>query len=368
MTLHINEENNITAEKLRGIPEPLLAWFAAEKRTLPWRDRPEPYRVWISEIMLQQTRVTAVLPYFKRFTEALPTPAALAEVDDDTLMKLWESLGYYSRARSLKKAARIIVDEFGGVVPDDFETLLTLPGIGRYTAGAVSSIAYGKKQAAVDGNVLRVVLRFVDSEKDPLKDKTKRIVEDALMEILPEDTGAFNQAMMELGALVCLPKKAAHCTECPLVSQCASYKKGAERVAELPKKAPKKERRLEKRTVLLLEAGDAFAIAKRPDHGLLAGLWELPNLSGHLTKKDIEELAQEEGWTMHSIKKLAPAKHIFSHIEWHMIGWHITLSEKFVKESSHAYGPSHLPKLSWENKNSLKEQFGIPTAFQYFLK
>ena len=231
---------------LDKIAKPLLKWFRARARSLPWRDDPRPYYVWVSEIMLQQTRVTAVLPYFSRFITALPDVRALAAVDDDALMKLWEGLGYYSRARNLKKAAIQVVEKHGGKIPRDFDALLSLPGVGRYTAGAIASIAFGQRTPAVDGNVLRVVSRLTASRKDILRDATKRAVENALTEIMPKDAGLFNQAMMELGALVCLPR-AARCEECPLASLCRAHAEGLE--SELPVKAAKRERRIEPRTV-----------------------------------------------------------------------------------------------------------------------
>lgn len=376
------------AAVLSGISEPLLLWFHRTKRCLPWRDDPRPYYVWVSEIMLQQTRVTAVLPYFARFIAALPNVSALAAVSDDALLKLWEGLGYYSRARNLKKAAQIIVREHGGEVPRDFATLLTLPGIGRYTAGAISSIAGGERRPAVDGNVLRVVTRLAASSLDIMKESTRRLVEEALLPLLPSDPGAFNQAMMELGALVCLPRGAARCDACPLTTFCRAHAAG--NTAAFPVKAPKKARRIEPRTVLWIERSGRVAITQRPGKGLLAGLWELPNFLGTLTRADVKNLAREAGWRIDSLKALPPARHIFSHIEWALTGWHLTLADGRVAERPALYSgaPSgtykaklpakgdiklqvqyadpRLPPFLWATPDELLTRYSVPAAFHYY--
>jgi A/G-specific adenine glycosylase len=262
---------------LDKIAKPLLKWFRARARSLPWRDDPRPYYVWVSEIMLQQTRVTAVLPYFSRFITALPDVRALAAVDDDALMKLWEGLGYYSRARNLKKAAALIMEKHGGIIPHDFDTLLSLPGVGRYTAGAVASIAYGQRVPAVDGNVLRVVSRLTASRDDILRDATKRAVENALAEIMPKDAGQFNQAMMELGALVCTPKNP-NCASCPLKNDCQARRAGTQ--ADYPVRTPRKAVPTRRATVVVAtDAQGRVLLARNSEGGLLKGLWELPTLA-----------------------------------------------------------------------------------------
>lgn len=351
---------------LNKISKPLLSWFRARARSLPWRDDPRPYFVWVSEIMLQQTRVAAVMPYFSRFISALPDVAALAAVDDDALMKLWEGLGYYSRARNLKKAAQRIMEKHGGTVPRDFDALLALPGVGRYTAGAVASIAYGERVPAVDGNVLRVVARLTASRDDILKDSTKRAVENALAEIMPKDAGQFNQAMMELGALVCLPRTA-HCEECPLASLCRAHAEGIE--SDLPVKAAKKERRVEPRTVLLIERDGKFAVAKRPKRGLLAGLWEFPNFPGEKKRNEVLALCKNAGLPVQSARKLKAARHIFTHIEWMLSGWHIRLVDatEEVRETRVSYGSSPLPPLTWATREELSEAYSVPTAFHAYM-
>ena len=312
-------------ETLDEIAEPLLRWFHSEKRALPWREEPTPYRVWVSEIMLQQTRVEAVKPYFERFVAALPDVRALARADEDTLMKLWEGLGYYSRARHLQSAARLICSDHGGKIPAHFDDLLALPGIGRYTAGAVASIAFGERRPAVDGNVLRVIMRLLACPADILKESTKRAVEEALIARLPENAGDFNQALMELGALICLPRGAARCPSCPLERLCLA--KEANLQAELPQKTPPKRRRTEKLTIFLLSKNGKIALKKRPSQGLLAGLWGFPAMEGHLKKNEAAKTLQALGLIPAKLHALPAAQHIFSHITWQMVGWHVELAE-----------------------------------------
>ena len=312
-------------ETLDEIAEPLLRWFHSEKRALPWREEPTPYRVWVSEIMLQQTRVEAVKPYFERFVAALPDVRALARADENTLMKLWEGLGYYSRARHLQSAARLICSDHGGEIPAHFDDLLALPGIGRYTAGAVASIAFGERRPAVDGNVLRVIMRLLACPADILKESTKRAVEEALIARLPENAGDFNQALMELGALICLPRGAARCPSCPLERLCLA--KEANLQAELPQKTPPKRRRTEKLTIFLLSKNGKIALKKRPSQGLLAGLWGFPAMEGHLKKNEAAKTLQALGLIPAKLHALPAAQHIFSHITWQMVGWHVELAE-----------------------------------------
>ena len=321
-------------EPLDAIAAPLLRWFHSEKRALPWREEPTPYRVWVSEIMLQQTRVEAVKPYFERFVAALPDVRALARADEDTLMKLWEGLGYYSRARHLQSAARLICSDHGGEIPARFDDLLALPGIGRYTAGAVASIAFGERRPAVDGNVLRVIMRLLACPADILKESTKRAVEEALIAHLPENAGDFNQALMELGALVCLPRGAARCPSCPLERLCLA--KEANLQAELPQKTPPKRRRTEKLTIFLLSKNGKIALEKRPAHGLLAGLWGFPAMEGHLKKNEAAKALQALGLIPAKLHALPAAQHIFSHITWQMVGWHVELAETSSDEPSAA--------------------------------
>ena len=255
-------------ERLRAVRGPLLHWYDNNRRILPWREEPEAYKVWISEIMLQQTRVEAVKPYFARFMEALPDVISLAAADEETLLKLWEGLGYYSRARNLKKAAQVIVDEHGGVMPDSYDKLLKLPGVGSYTAGAISSIAFGIPEPAVDGNVLRVISRLLADRGDITKAGTKKRYELLIRDNMDrERAGDYNQALIELGAIVCIPAGKPLCGECPMNSLCLALK--GELTDVIPVKAPKKPRRIEEKTIFLLEWEDKAAIRKRSGKGLL---------------------------------------------------------------------------------------------------
>jgi len=311
---------------LEQIVKPLLLWYDGHARVLPWREDSSPYRVWVSEIMLQQTRVEAVKPFFERFVKYLPDVQALADCPEDQLLKLWEGLGYYNRVRNMQKAARIIVQEYEGEFPADYETLLSLPGIGHYTAGAIGSIAFGIRMPAVDGNVLRVLSRVKASYEDILRQSVKTAMEQEVQKIIPEDrAGDFNQALIEVGAVVCVPNGKAKCGECPLAFCCKA--KAQNIVDELPKKKAKKKRRMEDKTVLVLREGSRVAIRKRPSEGLLAGLYELPNLAGHLSEDEVLERIKAWGLSPLRILPLAGAKHIFSHVEWRMTGYAVSLEE-----------------------------------------
>ena len=341
-------------DSLAAIVEPLLEWYGRNARSLPWREEPAPYRVWVSEIMLQQTRVEAVKPYFARFLTELPDVPALASAPEQQLMKLWEGLGYYSRARNLQKAARVMVEQYGGTLPADYDALLKLPGIGPYTAGAVASIAYGIPVPAVDGNVLRVVMRLTAGWEDIADPAVKRAVERRMAEILPKDRpGDFNQAMMELGATVCAPGGEPKCLVCPLNALCEGYRQGIAR--ELPVKAKKKARRIEERTVFLLVCDGELAIRKRADSGLLAGLWELPSVEGKLNPEGAAETLLEWGAQPVSVREMPAAKHIFSHVEWHMTGYWVDLTER--------------PEgFTWAGRETLQQEYALPSAFRAYLE
>lgn len=335
------------------IVNPLLKWYDKNARTLPWREEPKPYYVWISEIMLQQTRVEAVKSYFQRFIVELPDVQSLAQVQEDKLLKLWEGLGYYNRARNLKKAACQIVEQYGGVLPNDYDKLLQLSGVGSYTAGAIASIAFQIKVPAVDGNVLRVTKRLAGSFDDILKADTKKRLEQTLKQIMPDRPGDFNQALMELGALICIPNGKPLCIQCPLQERCIGNKK--ELTNQIPVKTPKKPRKIEEKTVLILEHQGKYALHKRGKKGLLAGLWELPNMDGKLDKKEMEDFLQDSNLLIHHIEEVGEAKHIFSHIEWHMLGYYIKL-EELVSETS----------FTWVDKENIEKDYALPTAFHYF--
>ena len=260
--------------------EPLLSWYPSHARVLPWREEPTPYHVWVSEIMLQQTRVEAVKPFYARFMEALPNAQALAECETDRLLKLWEGLGYYNRVRNMQIAAQTIMSDYGGVIPADYEELLKLKGIGHYTAAAISSIAYNRPAAAVDGNVLRIIMRATEDESDIAKQSVKTKVEEALRPVIPRGrAGMFTQAMMELGATVCVPNGEPMCGECPWRELCLTHANGT--TNRIPVKAKAKARRLEKKTVLIIRDGDRVLLQKRPDRGVLAGMYECPYLEAY---------------------------------------------------------------------------------------
>lgn len=330
--------------QLYPLPIPLLQWYHENARVLPWRSHPTPYHVWVSEIMLQQTRVAAVLGYYARFMEELPTVHHLAQVEDDRLMKLWQGLGYYNRARNLKKAAIAIVEQFGGDFPNTFAQINTLPGVGTYTAGAISSIAFGIPVPAVDGNVLRVVARITGDDGDILTSATKKRMGAQLQSILPvAHPGDFNQALMELGATVCLPNGAPLCERCPAQSFCTAHL--TQRTGELPVKTPKKARRVEERTVFLVFKENRVALRRRPKGGLLAELWEYPN---ELTPTPCPVEASR-------ITHAGTGKHIFTHIEWHMTAHHIEALTAALPEG-----------WVWANKDQLVHQYPIPNAFQSF--
>ncbi|SCW34031.1 A/G-specific DNA-adenine glycosylase [Lachnospiraceae bacterium C10] len=346
----------------------LLGWYQQGHRDLPWRRSSDPYHIWISEIMLQQTRVEAVKRYYTRFLEALPTISSLATADEDQLMKLWEGLGYYSRARNLKAAAGVICEQYGGEMPKDYEKILSLPGIGAYTAGAVASIAYGLPYPAVDGNALRILGRAAECEDDILKEKTKREAAKALKPVIetisreyPKENipGMINQAMMELGACVCIPTGEPLCGQCPWEEICSGRRHGTAMNYPVKKKA--KKRRLEDKTVLVLLVEDKVLLHKREEKGLLSGLYELPNVEGHLETEQIRQLMEEWGLLPYSVSSLEDAKHIFSHIEWHMKGYALQVAvrdeEAFKRLGFFAAAFSQV-----------KEQYSLPSAFGAYVK
>ena len=326
-------------------------WDAAMRRPLPWRDAPTPYRVWISEIMLQQTRIEAVIPYYERFLAALPDIPSLAEVNENALLKLWEGLGYYSRARNLKKAAALVVERYGGELPASAEALKKLPGIGDYTAGAIASIAFGLPEPAVDGNVLRVAARLLADGRDVLNGAVRCSVAELLRAYYPsgEQAALVTEGLMELGETVCLPNTPPRCGDCPLRELCRAHAAGEEE--RYPLRSAPKERRVEERTVLLLRCGERMAIRRRADSGLLAGLWEFPSLDGFRTEEELRALFPEA----ESVSPCGEAKHLFTHVEWQMRGFIIDL-------------PRELPGYVWESPAEIRRSYSVPTALKKYLK
>ena len=331
-------------EPLEALPIPLLEWYREHARVLPWRSAPTPYHVWVSEIMLQQTRVAAVLEYYRRFMEALPTVADLACVEEDKLLKLWQGLGYYNRARNLQKAARQIMDRHNGQFPESYEEIRTLSGVGDYTAGAIASIAFGIPVPAVDGNVLRVTARITGDEGDITRPQTRARMGRRILEVMPRRSpGDFNQALMELGATVCLPNGAPLCDQCPAHAFCTA--RIQEKTGVLPVKAPKAERRVEERTVFLIFYQGQVALRRRSGRGLLAGLWEYPNeLSPAPCPVEAEKLEQGPR-----------GKHIFTHIEWHM-----------TAVAVHAAGSALPEGWIWAGREDLRARYAVPNAFRTF--
>lgn len=339
--------------QLFEIVEPLLEWYQKNARCLPWRENTDPYRIWVSEIMLQQTRVATVIPYFLRFMEQLPTIEALADAPQEQLLKLWEGLGYYSRARNLQKAAKIICEKYGGVFPDNRNEILSLPGIGPYTAGAVASISFGLPTPAVDGNVLRVISRLMEWDADLTGETGKKQVAGLLAEIYPEGRcGNFTQALMELGAVVCIPGTSPKCGTCPLKKLCGAFAAGTQ--AAFPVIPPKKPRKKELKTVFLLRWENQFAVSRRAPGGLLGGLWEFPNAEGHLDFAAAGKWLEEHSVAFCEMISKPAKKHIFTHIEWHMNCYLVLCKEPggdFV----------------WITEQALYEEISLPTAFRKFL-
>lgn len=339
--------------------ERLLAWYDENKRDLPWRHTKDAYCIWISEIMLQQTRVEAVKPYYARFLAECPNVKALAEIDENRLLKLWEGLGYYSRARNLQKAARTVVEQYGGVMPRTYEELRKLSGIGDYTAGAVASIAYDLPVPAVDGNVLRVLSRVSGSYEDITKQETKNAFRERLFPVIPARAGDFTQGMIELGATVCVPNGEAKCGVCPLADICYARQHGE--IDALPVKSAKKPRRIEKKTVLLIRDGNLTALRKRPEKGLLAGLYELPNVEGHLNEEDLPAYIRSIGFEPLRFERIEDSKHIFTHIEWHMIAYSVRISPEFDGWHSRS-GMLLVPNAE------LHAEYAVPSAFSAYTK
>ena len=335
-------------ELLNNLPRVLLPWYEEHKRDLPWRQDKGPYHIWVSEIMLQQTRVEAVKGYYARFLSALPTISHLANADEEALLKLWEGLGYYSRVRNLQKAAKVIMTQHHGCFPTDHKEVLALPGIGDYTAGAICSIAFGQKTPAVDGNVLRVIAR-VQGDFTPIDSPArKKEVQHALAAIYPDRAGDFTQALMELGATICGPNRTPDCGHCPCKEFCLGYAQGVAK--ELPVKTPKKGRRTEEKTVYLLRCGDRYALQKRPDKGLLAGLRQLPETTGML---NVSEAVVALALPVKEIYRQLDKNHIFTHIEWKMRCFYLEITEKTAN-------------FQWYTAEEIQNSTALPTAYRQF--
>ena len=336
----------------RCIPK-IIEWYDASRRVLPWRQDPTPYHVWISEIMLQQTRIEAVLGYYERFLSQLPTVEALAAVEEDRLLKLWEGLGYYSRARNLKKAAMLLVERYGGQLPSTAAELKKLPGIGDYTAGAIASIAFGQPESAVDGNVLRVMARILECPEDVMQPAVRGHIAELLRRQYPtgENAALLTEGIMELGETLCIPNGESRCALCPVRGCCRAHLNGT--VDRYPVKSPPKGRRIEQRTVLLLRCGGRYAIRKRQDRGLLAGLWEFPNEAGIRSAAALDEELRSRGAQLLSCRPCGEAKHVFTHVEWHMTG--------YLADCAAEWGD-----FIWASPEQIAAAYSIPTAFRFY--
>ncbi len=336
--------------KCKKLAQYLVAWYPNHARDLPWRRDTEPYHVWLSEIMLQQTRVEAVKEYYKRFLNALPSIENLAAVEEDHLLKLWEGLGYYNRARNLKKAAVTIVEEWDGKFPDTYEGILSLAGIGEYTAGAIGSICFDLPTPAVDGNVLRVYTRVMEDASNIDKQSTKKKIREQLAEVYSKgQCGTLTQSLMELGATVCLPNGMPKCEECPLMTLCGA--KAHDTWQKYPVRDEKKSRRLEDKTVFVLQCEDRIAVRKRTSKGLLSGMWEFPNVEGTLIEQQAADVAGQWNTAPEQMQMSFQYTHVFTHVEWRMLAYYMTCSQM-------------CEEFQWVTLEELEHEVAVPSAFR----
>ncbi len=342
---------------LSQLNEPLLEWFDRHARVLPWRSDPSPYHVWISEIMLQQTRVEAVIPYYQRFLRELEDIEALSKCPEEKLLKLWEGLGYYNRVRNLKEAACQVMDQYQGCLPKEVSQLMHLKGIGSYTAGAIASIAYHVAAPAVDGNVFRVMTRICTDDSDITKGTFRKRLEQAISDAMPQDApGQYNQALMDLGATICLPNGNPLCDQCPLSGLCKANQTNSQLL--YPNKPKKVKRKVQSKAILIIKDGNHVVIQKRPKEGLLAGLYEFPSIDGKPTRKEILSHVEELGLEPLHIKKVEDAKHIFSHVEWQMTGYVVSVAQIDPRAS----------QLLMVELKDIKEKYAFPSAFFAYMK
>ena len=338
-----------------------MEWYYENRRSLPWRENPDAYRVWVSEIMLQQTRVEAVKPYYKRFLEKYPDVLSLADAKEEELLKYWEGLGYYNRVRNMQKAAIRVRERYAGVMPNKYDLLIDLSGIGPYTAGAIASIADGEKVPAVDGNVLRIITRLNGDYSNISEPATVKNIREELCNCMPDEPGDFNQALMELGATVCLPNGEPKCGMCPWETACIAKKQGI--ISELPVKNKPQKRRVEERTLILLSGSCGIALRKRPTKGLLAGMYELPALEGHLSEADVLEYVKDIGYHPLHIKQIENHIHIFSHMEWHMKAFLLR-----IDEISDSMKTDVRNDFFFVDPEEIKVKYPLPSAFAPYRK
>ncbi len=347
-------------QKIKNTIPALLSWYELHARSLPWRQNPTPYRVWISEIMLQQTRIEAVIPHYYAFLERMPTLRALAEIDEVELLKCWEGLGYYSRARNLQKAAKQVITDGKEDLPTQYADLLKLSGIGEYTAGAIASICFNECVPAVDGNVLRVLARLTNDDTDVLSPQGKKKFTQLARRLIPQDAaGKFNQAIMELGETVCVPNTAPKCEKCPFSEVCQAHRNGTASALPVRKKANM--RKIEPRTVFVLKTEGQptrILLHQRPENGLLANLFEFPNCEGNVNVQQAAAFLNQIGVKPLALHELEPTKHVFTHLEWHMSGYFATMDASFTPPKGYFL----------VTKEELAKQYAVPSAFRAFVK
>lgn len=350
----------MSGENKQGFAEALLEWYDQNARDLPWRRVHTPYAIWISEIMLQQTQVVTVIDYYKRFMARFPDVYRLSEAAEDEVFKCWEGLGYYSRARHMMQAAHVIVSELGGVFPEDRDALLKLPGIGPYTAGAIASIAYNEPVPAVDGNVLRVMARVYADGRDIGNPKNRNFFETLVMAHMPDRSGDFNQALMELGACVCTPKQP-DCENCPVKMFCDGYKNG--NPTDYPIKLPKAAKSIHDVSVLVLRHMGKIAVVRRPEGGLMSGLWGFPVVMDEDSETaHLNYFESHLGYTVTRTGLGPKAKHIFTHRVWNMQVYYYDF-----KDPEQGLETVDDPELRWVSKKDM-EALAFPTAFKKLFK
>jgi A/G-specific adenine glycosylase len=332
--------------KKQDVVDQMLYFYDHSKRVLPWRANKNPYYIWISEIMLQQTRVETVIPYFNRFIKTIPSVYELSIIEEDKLMKLWEGLGYYSRARNLQKAAIQIMTHFNGEIPQTKTELESLSGIGPYTSGAILSIAFEQRVPAVDGNVLRVFSRVYGIEDDIKQQTTKTYIKDLVLAHLPATrNGDFNQSIMELGATICIPNGAPLCSICPIQNICKAYEEQTQ--SRIPFRTKKTKRNMESKTIIVFMYKDMYGIKKRPSKGLLASLYEYETLDDAYSLKDVEQLFKK------NVTDMGPSKHIFTHKVWLMNGYLVEID-------------TPIEEFTFVTREELIETYSIPSAFKAY--
>lgn len=333
-------EEIVNYEFKKQFRQTLINWFNKEKRDLPWRHTNDPYKIWVSEVMLQQTRVDTVIPYYNRFIERFPTAESLAYVNEEELLKMWEGLGYYSRARNLQAGVREVVETYNSVVPNNRIDISKLKGVGPYTAGAILSIAYNKPEHAVDGNVMRVLSRVLHIYDDIALPKTKKVFEEAVSELIdPQNPSAFNQGLMELGALICTPTSP-KCLLCPVRDSCAAFEQGDQQ--QLPIKSKKvKMKNINYQVYVVQDEKGRYLLEKRPAEGLLASMWQFP-----IIESGKENLEEKYGVKIKGIMPLQKFKHVFSHLTWHIDSYEAkALNDKTVHDNVQFFSKDQVDSL-----------------------